>query len=187
VVFLINKEILEFHVVLFNYKPPTFKLKMTFTAIDFETATAFHPCSVGIVTVENGVIVDEFVSLIKPPNNLYSPYTIQVHGIYPRDTMNAKTFAQVFPEIQKRLQGRIVVAHNESFDRNVLVKSMALCGLNYDDLNLSARWECTVKIYKAKGLKPTKLSDCCRTMKIQLNHHEALSDARACAKLYLLR
>jgi DNA polymerase III epsilon subunit-like protein len=36
------------------------------------------------------------------------------------------------------------------------------------------------KIYKAKGLKPTKLSDCCRTMKIQLNHHEALSDARAC-------
>jgi DNA polymerase-3 subunit epsilon len=52
---------------------------MTFTAIDFETATAFHPCSVGIVTVENGVIVDEFVSLIKP-NNLYSPYTIQVHG-----------------------------------------------------------------------------------------------------------
>jgi DNA polymerase-3 subunit epsilon len=67
---------------------------MTFTAIDFETATAFHPCSVGIVT-ENGVIVDEFVSLIKPPNNLYSPYTIQVHGIYPRDTMNAKLFASI--------------------------------------------------------------------------------------------
>jgi DNA polymerase-3 subunit epsilon len=51
---------------------------------------------VGIVTVENGVIVDEFVSLIKPPNNLYSPYTIQVHGIYPRDTMNAKTFRKYF-------------------------------------------------------------------------------------------
>jgi DNA polymerase-3 subunit epsilon len=160
---------------------------MTFTAIDFETATAFHPCSVGIVTVENGVIVDEFVSLIKPPNNLYSPFTIQVHGIYPRDTMNAKSFTQVFPEIQRRLQDRIVVAHNESFDRNVLAKSMALYGLSYDDLNLSPRWECTVKIYKAKGLKPTKLSDCCRTMKIELNHHEALSDARACAKLYLMR
>jgi DNA polymerase-3 subunit epsilon len=43
---------------------------MTFTAIDFETATAFHPCSVGIVTVENGVIV-------RCLNNLY---TIQVHG-----------------------------------------------------------------------------------------------------------
>jgi DNA polymerase-3 subunit epsilon len=62
---------------------------------------------------------------------------------------------------------------------------MALYGLNYDDLNLSAMGMYR-KIYKAKGLKP-KLSDCCRTMKIQLNHHEALSDARACAQLYLLR
>jgi DNA polymerase-3 subunit epsilon len=40
------------------------------------------------------------LSLIRPPNNLYSPYTIKVHGIYPRDTINAKTFAQVYPEIQ---------------------------------------------------------------------------------------
>lgn len=160
---------------------------MTFTAIDFETAIGHHPCSVGIVTVENGIIVDEYVTLIKPPNNLYSPYTTQVHGIYPRDTVNAKTFSQVFPEIQKRLQNRVVVAHNESFDRNVLAKSMALYNLDYNSLNIGVRWECTVKIYKAKGLKPTKLSDCCREMNIALNHHEALSDARACAKLYILK
>jgi DNA polymerase-3 subunit epsilon len=160
---------------------------MTFTAIDFETATAYHPCSVGIVTVENGVIVDEYATLIKPPNNQYNPFTIAVHGIYPRDTANAKNFVQVFPEIQKRLKYRVVVAHNESFDRNVLAKSMELYGLNYASLNLAPKWECTVKIYKAKGLKPTKLSDCCREMKIALNHHEALSDARACAQLYLLR
>jgi DNA polymerase-3 subunit epsilon len=160
---------------------------MTFTAIDFETATGYHPCSVGIVTVENGIIVDEFVTLIKPPNNEYSPFTIKVHGIYPRDTINAKSFVQVYPEIKKRLENRIIVAHNESFDRNVLAKSMELHGLNYADLNIATRWECTVKIYKAKGLKPAKLSDCCREMKIQLNHHEALSDARACAKLYLLK
>lgn len=160
---------------------------MTFTAIDFETAIGHHPCSVGIVTVENGIIVDEYVSLIKPPRNEYSPYTIAVHGISPRDTVNAKTFEQVYPEIQKRLQNKIVVAHNESFDRNVLAKSMSLYGLDYQELNIGSRWECTVKIYKAKGLKPTKLSDCCREMNIQLQHHEALSDARACAKLYLLR
>lgn len=160
---------------------------MTFTAIDFETATGFYPCAVGIVSVENGIIVDEFVTLIKPPNNQYSPFTIQVHGIYPHHTVNSKSFAQVFPEIQKRLQNRVVVAHNESFDRNVLAKTMAYYGLDYESLNLSNRWECTVKIYKAKGLRPAKLSDCCREMNIQLNHHEALSDARACAKLYLLK
>ncbi|CAM3607794.1 3'-5' exonuclease [Flavobacterium chungbukense] len=160
---------------------------MNFTAIDFETATGHHPCSVGIVTVQNGIIVDEFVSLIKPPNNEYNPFTIRVHGIYPKDTINAKSFFQVYPEIEKRLKNRVVVAHNESFDRNVLMKTMLLHGLNYEDLNIAPKWECTVKIYKAKGLKPTKLSDCCREMNIQLNHHEALSDARACAKLYMLR
>lgn len=160
---------------------------MTFTAIDFETATSFHPCSVGIVTVENGIVVDEFVTLIQPPNNLYNPYTIQVHGIYPRDTAREKNFLQVFPEIQKRLQNRVVVAHNESFDRNVLAKSMDYYGLDYADLNIASKWECTVKIYKTKGLKPTKLSDCCRAMNIELQHHEALSDARACARLYLMR
>jgi DNA polymerase III subunit epsilon len=159
----------------------------TFTAIDFETATAYHPCSVGIVTVDEGIIVDEFVTLIQPPSNFYNPYNIQVHGIYPRDTANAKTFVEVFPEIEKRLKNRVVVAHNESFDRNVLSKTMALHGLNYEDLNIGSRWECTVKIYKAKGFKPAKLSDCCRIMNIALNHHEALSDARACAKLYLLK
>ena len=159
----------------------------TFTAIDFDTATAYHPCSVGIVTVEEGIIVDEFVTLIQPPNNFYNPFNIQVHGIYPRDTANAKTFVEVFPEIERRLKNRVVVAHNESFDRNVLSKTMALHGLNYEDLNIGSRWECTVKIYKAKGFKPAKLSDCCRIMNIALEHHEALSDARACAKLYLLK
>ena len=108
--------------------------------------------------MKGDVIVDEFVSLIKPPNNIYSPFTIQVHGIYPRDTVNAKSFAQVFPEIQKRLQNRVVVAHNESFDRNVLSKSMALYGLDYDKLNIGSRWECTVKIYKAKAENECQLN-----------------------------
>jgi DNA polymerase-3 subunit epsilon len=30
---------------------------MTFTAIDFETAIGHHPCSVGIVTVENVLLL----------------------------------------------------------------------------------------------------------------------------------
>lgn len=160
---------------------------MNFTAIDFETAIGYNPCSVGIVTVENGIIVDEFVTLIQPPNNYYSPATIRVHGIHPFDTEYEKTFAEVYPEIHKRLYNRVVVAHNESFDRNVLAKSMANNYLEYADLNIADRWECTVKIYRAKGLRPAKLSDCCREMNIALNHHEALSDARACAQLYLMK
>ena len=157
----------------------------TFTAIDFETAEKHHICSVGIVTVENGEIIDEYHALIQPPNNKYSPFTIQVHGIYPEDTANAPKFDQVYPEIKKRLAGRIIVAHNESFDRNVLSKTMKDYGLNYAELNLSNPWECTLKIYRSKGYSPANLAACCQVQNIELQHHEALSDARACAKLYL--
>ncbi len=160
---------------------------MTFTAIDFETAQAHHICAVGIVSVEDGEIVDEYYSLIRPPMNKYSHYTIQVHGIYPEETENENSFIDIYPEIKKRLKGRVVVAHNEPFDRNVLKKSMNDNGIPYSDLEIAERWEDTVMIYRAKGFSPANLAACCQQMDIELNHHEALSDARACAELYLKR
>jgi DNA polymerase-3 subunit epsilon len=159
----------------------------TFTAIDFETAIRHHICAVGIVTVENGEIIDEFSALIQPPNNEYDWRNIRVHRITKNDTVDALFFDKVYPEIKKRLSGRIIVAHNESFDRNVLKKTMADYGIDYTDLNINNRWECTLKIYRAKGFQPANLNACCQIMRIELNHHEALSDARACAMLYLIK
>ena len=62
---------------------------------------------------------------------------------------------------------------------------MADFGLDYSDLNIADRWECTLKIYRSKGYNPARLDACCKIKGIELNHHEALSDARACAMLYL--
>ena len=162
---------------------------MTFTAIDFETATghAESACSVGIVTVNDGVICEEYHTLIQPPENNYCYRNILCHGIKPAMTLDSKTFDQLFPEIHKRIFGRKIVAHNESFDRNVLAKTMKYYGLYYDELEIADRWECTLRIYRSKGYKPANLKYCSERHNIQLNHHEALSDARACAKLYLLR
>ena len=162
---------------------------MTFTAIDFETATGYpeSACAVGIVTVNDGIITEEYYTLIQPPNNEYWYQNIMVHGIKPIETLNGKTFDQVFPEIQKRLFGRKIVAHNEAFDRRVLTKTMKAYGLYYDELEIAEMWECTCKIYRKKGYKPANLKHCSDLNNIQLVHHEALSDARACAKLYLLR
>jgi len=161
---------------------------MNFVAIDFETATGSRhsACAVGMVTVENGIIVEEFQSLIQPPDNEYWWHNIQVHGIRPQHTIQSPTFDEIYPELRKRLYGRTVVAHNESFDWSVLTKSMGYYQLDYSDLGLPNRWECTLKMYRAKGFAPAKLDVCCNAMNIKLNHHEALSDARACAKLFLL-
>src|SRR5690554_2278301 len=123
----------------------------SFAAIDFETATRHHICSVGIVIVENGIIIDEFHTLIKPPKNQYNWHNIQVHGITERDTLNVPYFSKVFPEIKRRIYGRTIVAHNESFDRSVLSKTMQDYNIAYSELNISTKWECTLKIYRAKG------------------------------------
>jgi DNA polymerase-3 subunit epsilon len=162
---------------------------MNFTAIDFETATAqfYSACAVGIVTVRDSQIVEEYYALIQPPNNEYSYHNIRVHGIQPHHTHQKPNFAQLYPEIKSRLEGELLVAHNEQFDRNVLAKTMDYYGLQYTELQLADRWECTCKIYRAKGYKPANLSYCSAQNNIDLQHHEALSDARACAKLYLLK
>jgi DNA polymerase-3 subunit epsilon len=80
---------------------------------------------------------------------------------------------------------RKIVAHNESFDRSVLRQCIAHYGLSSQGLFLHKNWDCTVKISRSLGYAPNKLSDCCARFNIPLQHHEALSDARACAKLYL--
>ena len=162
---------------------------MNFVAIDFETATAYRnsTCAVGIVTVENGKIVDEYSSLIQPPDNKYSWHNTNVHGIRSKDTKNRPQFSEIYLTIKKLLANKTVVAHNESFDRSVLKNTMDLYGLNYSELNLADKWECSLKIYRTKGFNPANLAACCSEMSIKLNHHEALSDARACAKLYLMK
>jgi DNA polymerase-3 subunit epsilon len=160
---------------------------MNFTAIDFETATGkrYSACAIGIITVENGKIIDEYNSLIQPPNNEYSYYNSKIHGITEGDTLNTPFFPDVYPEIRDLLQGKTIVAHNESFDRNVLQKTMEYYDLDYSELDISTPWECTLKLYRSKGYKPASLDSCCKKQGIKLNHHEALSDARGCAMLYL--
>lgn len=162
---------------------------MNFVAIDFETASNYRnsACAIGLVTVEDGIVTDKYYTLIQPPNNFYIWQTIRVHGIKPHETKNKPNFSDFFPEIIKRLEGKTIVAHNESFDRGVMAASMAYYGLDYNDYNLGYMWECTCKIYRAKGYKPAKLSACCARKGIELNHHHALSDAEACAELYLQR
>lgn len=162
---------------------------MNFVAIDFETANGAKnsACAVGIVTVKNGIITDSYYTLIKPPGNSYHWGCIRVHGIKPKDTLNSPTFYDLYPEFQQRLQGQVVVAHNAPFDRSVLKASMDAARLNYDDLDIHDKWQCTVQIYRKKGFKPCGLSACCRVLGIELEHHQALSDAKACAELYLRR
>ena len=54
-----------------------------FAAIDLETTNGRRSsvCSIGIVIVRGGEIVDKFYSLIQPTPNYYTYWTTEVHGL----------------------------------------------------------------------------------------------------------
>lgn len=151
----------------------------TFTAIDFETAQghSWSICQVGLVRVENGVIVKEIDMLVQPPGNYYWGKMVQVHGITPDKTVEAPFFEDIWHLIEPYIKYQTVVAHNGlSFDFPVLKSTLQYYELQEPEYEK----RCTYRIYRSN------LAALCHRFNIDLNHHDALSDARACAKLYLM-
>lgn len=147
-----------------------------FTAIDFETANpdGNSICQIGLVHIKDGIVAKELNILVQPPRNYYWRQFINVHGITPTTTAFSPSFAEVWPSVSEFITGQNVVAHNASFDMNCLRKTLA----HYHIAEPKFKTHCTYKIYK-KGL--AKL---CAEYNISLNHHDALSDAKACATLF---
>ncbi|MCL6462786.1 DNA polymerase-3 subunit epsilon [Flavobacterium micromati] len=149
----------------------------SFTAIDFETAQGYRHsiCQVGLVRIEKGIITAEMNILIQPPDNYYWSRFTDIHGISPEDTIAAPTFDKVWNQIAPFIENQNVVAHNGfAFDFPVLSKTLEYYGLPTPDYNKF----CTYRIFKSN------LANLCSEFEIKLNHHDALSDAKACGQLF---
>ena len=76
-----------------------------FIAIDFETANQqpSSVCSIGVVMVRNGQVVDSFYSLIQPEPNYYNYWCQRVHGLSQCDTDDAPVFSKVWQQLEERI------------------------------------------------------------------------------------
>ena len=101
----------------------------SFAAVSFETATSERgsACAVGVVSFDDGVPVDEFEALIRPPGNRYDSPSTAIHGIGPSDTSDCGGFADVWHEASAMINGRLVIVHNAAFAVSVLRRSSAVC------------------------------------------------------------
>lgn len=155
--------------------------QMDFVAIDFETADygADSACAVGLARVSGGRIVDTATYLIRPPRERFE-FTY-IHGITWPMVVDAPPFAEVWPQARPMLAGAArLVAHNAPFDRAVLTACCAAARLAAPRIPFA----CTVRLARqAWDIRPTKLPDVCRHLCIPLIHHDAASDARACAEI----
>jgi DNA polymerase-3 subunit epsilon len=155
----------------------------SFLAIDFETANyaSDSACSIGLVRVESGQVVQQDHFLIQPPSASF--VFTYIHGITWEHVAQAPNFAQLWPRLKPFFSNtELVIAHNVNFDRKVL----QACADRYSIKLPDIRYECTVRLArKLLGIYPTNLPAVCARLSIPLKHHDALSDAIACAHIAL--
>lgn len=157
---------------------------MNFAAIDFETANQ-HPasvCSVGVVVVRGGEVVERFYELIRPVPDYYSYWNTRIHGLSASDTVRAAAFPEVWARIAPLVVGLPLVAHNSPFDERCLREAFAHYGLAWPGY----RFRCTCRMARRAfpGLANHKLGTVAAHVGFDLaHHHHALADAEACAAI----
>jgi DNA polymerase-3 subunit epsilon len=156
---------------------------MKFIAIDFETANSQRssPCEIGLVKVEDFEIVEEKSYLIRPQENYFDSYNTFLHGIDESMVENEPEFNEIYNLLKSEFESYPIIAHNASFDLSVLRHTLDLYGLEYPETEYSCTYQLSKEAFN--GLLSFRLDAICKHLGIELNHHRALSDAKACAEI----
>lgn len=159
---------------------------MNFVAIDFETANSERssPCEIGLIIVEDYQIVERKSYLIRPMDNYFDAYNTFLHGIDESMVENEPEFDVIYDKIKPDLEGRPILAHNASFDISVLRHTLNLYRLDFPETQYSCTYQMSRETFKEQLLS-FRLDAVCDYLDIEFEHHRALSDAEACAKVAL--
>ena len=159
---------------------------LNFIAIDFETATGRRAsvCEAGICVVRDGRIVEMRSWLVRPQDNMYSYWNMQIHGIRPNDTEQSPEFPEVWAEISGYLdECPVLVAHNAAFDISCIRSSLELYGLPKPDITYYCSLRAARKLY---DFGCNTLDYLCDQFEIPCGqHHRAGDDAEMCARLFI--
>ncbi len=160
-------------------------MPLNFTAIDFETANGSpaSPCAVGLVKVRDGKLVDGLATLILPPPGFsyFHPGNINVHGIRESDVADGPTWAEVLPLVLAFIGEDVLVAHNANFDMGVLKASAKAIQAPIPNFNYACTLEVSRKTYNLESYRLNSVAYAIGHE--EFNHHDALADADACARI----
>ena len=155
-----------------------------YICFDVETPNSLNDrmSAIGITVVEGGAITEEFFSYVNP-EEYFEPFNTRLTGISAATVADAPTFPELWARIETIMSSGILVAHNASFDMNVLKKCLIGYGIPWKE---AVDYTCTVKIgRKVIPGRSHALDAMCEMYGIALDHHQADSDSRACAEILL--
>ena len=157
---------------------------MEYVAIDFQTANRLRSsaCSIALVSVKDGQIVDTFYSLIRPDILHFDKENIALHGITEDMVKSKPYFYELWPLIKEKIKGKTLVAHYAKFDMEVLADTLESNDIPFP----SCQVLCTCVLSQAMfpEMPHHRLQDV--TEKIGFNleqRYNAMAHARACVAI----
>lgn len=160
-----------------SHAPALLQGEPDFVVVDVETSCSRYSsiCQIGVVGFTAGRESFAYESFINPEDD-FDAGNVRVHGIEAHHVRRAPRFGDLHPTLCRHLEGRVVVAHS-GFDRAAL---KAACE-RHERPAIDARWLDSVSVARRAwpDLGSHKLDLLADHLGLDLEHHNALSDARA--------
>lgn len=160
-------------------------MSSTFIAIDVETANAdlASICQIGVARFVEGELTSEWASLVDPEDD-FDWMNISVHGIQPQMVKGKPIFPQVIDQLRSFLCGSITVSHTH-FDRLAINRACAKYALQPIETCWLDSARVVRRTWKDLAWKGYGLSNVCKRIGYEFNHHDALADAKAAGHVLL--
>lgn len=161
----------------------------TYVVFDIETTGLYIPFNeiieIGAVKVKNGIVIDEFASLVKPKRRLFKQITDITH-ITNEMLMDELPIEEVLPSFYEFIKGCVLVAHNAHFDTDFIYAKLEELGLFSGDMPAIDTMMFARGLY-GSGFKQNNLRAVGKFLKVEVEpneQHRAVYDARTTANIF---
>jgi DNA polymerase-3 subunit epsilon len=158
---------------------------LDFTAIDFETANGSpaSACSVGLVKVRDGQVVDRIGWFIQPPagHDHFVDWNVRIHGITPEMVVGAPSWTEQLVDLMAFAEDDILVAHNAGFDMGVIKAACAATGIATPNYSYMCSLQLARKTYTLDSYRLPLAAMAAGFDSFV--HHDAVADSEACAAI----
>ena len=162
-----------------------------YVVVDLETSgldkNRDYIIELAAVKIENGIICNKFSTLVYTPQMKCLPPEVEgLTGITYEQLKDAPLVDEVLQKLYKFANGCILVIHNLPFQFAFLRNWGFWCGVHFDKFEKDAID--TIDLARqvlGDKVKNFKLATLAEYFNIEFNHHRALDDAEATAKIFL--
>jgi len=160
---------------------------LDFTAIDFETANGSpaSACSVGLVKVRDGQVVDRIGWFIQPPfgHDHFVDWNTRIHGITADMVIEANGWVDQLVDLVAFTGDDILVAHNAGFDMGVIKAACIATGVAVPAYSYVCSLQVARKTYHLDSYRLPVVAVAAGFE--DFAHHDAVADSEACAAIMI--